>query len=166
MNNQGNDAISSRAVIAGPPLVCTLIITNNAMTKVINNNRIQLKQSKAMEMHFYCLRDCEAQKHFKVQWKMGQQKIMQTTQLSTTHLPITGRCKTLSLHLSQKSWKWELKWQQPDLQQGCARDPKQATVVPTGRQPSIFWDASQVNIQSMQNDSWLVSMHLWCVDCC
>ena len=42
----------------------TPLQTNNAMADVVINGKIQPKQTKAMDMRFHWLRDCECQQQF------------------------------------------------------------------------------------------------------
>jgi hypothetical protein len=46
----------------------TPIQTNNTMAEGVINNKIQLKCTKAMDMHFHWLRNQEAQGQFKIYW--------------------------------------------------------------------------------------------------
>jgi hypothetical protein len=50
----------------------TPILTDNTTAKGIINNKIQPKRTKAMDMRFHWLRDCEAQGQFKFTWKPGK----------------------------------------------------------------------------------------------
>jgi hypothetical protein len=50
----------------------TPIQTNNTTAEGVINNKIQLKCTKAMYMHFHWLCDQEAQGEFKIYWEPGQ----------------------------------------------------------------------------------------------
>ncbi len=46
--------------------------TNNAMADTVINGKIQPKQTKAMDMRFHWLRDCECQQQFQIYWQPGK----------------------------------------------------------------------------------------------
>jgi hypothetical protein len=48
------------------------IQTDNAMVDAIINDKIQPKQTKAMDMRFHWLRDCECQQQFRIYWRLGK----------------------------------------------------------------------------------------------
>ena len=50
----------------------TLLQTNNAMADAVINGKIQPKQTKAMDMRFHWLKDCECQQQFKIYWRPGK----------------------------------------------------------------------------------------------
>jgi hypothetical protein len=56
----------------GHPQPQTPIQTNNSMAKGVINNKIQPKQTKAMDMHFHWLRNREAQDRFLIYWRPGK----------------------------------------------------------------------------------------------
>jgi hypothetical protein len=50
----------------------TPLQTNNAMADAVINGKIQLKQTKAIDMQFHWLRDCECQQQFRIYWQPGK----------------------------------------------------------------------------------------------
>jgi hypothetical protein len=48
------------------------IQTDNAMADAVINGKIQPKQTKAMDMQFHWLRDCECQQQFRIYWRPGK----------------------------------------------------------------------------------------------
>jgi hypothetical protein len=59
----------------GHPLPKTPIQTDNSMVKGLINNKIQPKRTKAMDMHFHWLRDCEAQGQLRIYWWPGKKNL-------------------------------------------------------------------------------------------
>ncbi len=58
--------------------------TDNAMADAVINGKIQPKQTKAMDMRFYWLRDRECQQQFRIYWRPGK---MNYTDYWTKHHP-------------------------------------------------------------------------------
>jgi hypothetical protein len=50
----------------------TPLQTNNSMAEAVINGKVQSKQTKAMDMQFYWLRDQECQQHFRIYWRQGK----------------------------------------------------------------------------------------------
>jgi hypothetical protein len=59
----------------GHPQPHTPIQTNNTAAKGVINNKIQPKQTKAMDMHFHWLRNQEAQGQFRIYWHPGKSNL-------------------------------------------------------------------------------------------
>jgi hypothetical protein len=55
----------------GHPQPQTPIQTDNTTAEGVINNKIQPKCTKAMDMRFHWLRDCESQDQFKIYWRPG-----------------------------------------------------------------------------------------------
>jgi hypothetical protein len=62
----------------------TPLQTDNAMADAIINGKIQPKQTKAMDMRFHWLRDCECQQQFWIYWQPGK---LNDTDYWTKHHP-------------------------------------------------------------------------------
>jgi hypothetical protein len=56
----------------GHPQPQTLIQTNNLTAKGVINNKIQPKQTKAMDMRFHWLCNRRAQEQFHIYWRPGK----------------------------------------------------------------------------------------------
>jgi hypothetical protein len=56
----------------GHPQPKTPIQTDNSTAEGVINNKIQLKRTKAMDMRFHWLRDCEAQDQLRIYWRPGK----------------------------------------------------------------------------------------------
>jgi hypothetical protein len=52
----------------------TPLQTDNAMADAVINGKVQPKHTKAMDMRFYWLRDCECQQQFRIYWRPGKLK--------------------------------------------------------------------------------------------
>ena len=50
----------------------TPLQTDNAMADAIINGKLQLKQTKAMDMRFHWLRDRKCQQQFQIYWQRGK----------------------------------------------------------------------------------------------
>jgi hypothetical protein len=50
----------------------TPIQTDNAMANAIINGKVQPKQTKAMDMRFHWLQNCECQQQFRIYWRPGK----------------------------------------------------------------------------------------------
>jgi hypothetical protein len=55
----------------GHPQPPTQMQTDNSTAYGVVNHKIQPKATKAMDMHFYWLRDRESQKQFRIYWRPG-----------------------------------------------------------------------------------------------
>jgi hypothetical protein len=71
----------------GHPQPKTPIQTDNLMAEGVINNKIQPKRTKAMDMHFHWLQDCEAQGQFRIYWWPGKNNLADyfTKHLSPAH---------------------------------------------------------------------------------
>jgi hypothetical protein len=69
----------------------TPLQTDSSMAEAVINGKVQSKQTKAMDMQFYRLRDRECQQQFCIYWQPGKW-IMQTIGQNTTQLHITKTC--------------------------------------------------------------------------
>ena len=54
----------------------TPICTDNTTAEGVINNKIQPKRTKAMDMRFHWLRDCDAQEQFKFVWRPGKTNLV------------------------------------------------------------------------------------------
>jgi hypothetical protein len=50
----------------------TPLQTNNSMAEAVINGKVQSKQTKAIDMQFYWLRDQECQQQFQIYWQPGK----------------------------------------------------------------------------------------------
>jgi hypothetical protein len=68
------EAVYIRKILTkmGHPQPKTPIQTDNLTEEGVVNNRIQPKRTKAMDMHFHWLQDCEAQDQLKIYWRLGK----------------------------------------------------------------------------------------------
>jgi len=62
----------------------TPLQTDNTMADAVINGKIQPKLTKAMDMRFHWLRDCECQRQFRIYWRPGK---MNYTDYWTKHHP-------------------------------------------------------------------------------
>jgi len=62
----------------------TPLQTDNAMADAVINGKIQPKRTKAMDMRFHWLRDCECQQQFRIYWRPGK---MNYADYRTKHHP-------------------------------------------------------------------------------
>ncbi len=80
----------------------TPIQTDNLMAEGVINNKIQPKRTKAMDMHFHWLWDCEAQGQFRIfwrPWKKQPLRLFYETPLTST----SYKCKDTIFDQSQGS---------------------------------------------------------------
>ena len=54
---------------AQPP---TPLQTDNAMAEAVTNGKVQPKRTKAMDMRFHWLCDCDCRKQFRIYWRPGK----------------------------------------------------------------------------------------------
>jgi hypothetical protein len=89
----GQDAVSLRNTIAdlGHLQPTTSIKTNNSMAALITNNTIKQRQSKAMGIHFYWIRDRVEQGQFIIYWRPGE-KISEITTSNSIPRHTTDSC--------------------------------------------------------------------------
>jgi hypothetical protein len=73
----------------GHKQLTTLLQTDNAMADAIINGKIQTKQTKAMDMQFHWLRDCECQQQFQIYWQPGK---LNYADYRTKHHPESHHC--------------------------------------------------------------------------
>ena len=75
----------------------TPIQTNNTMAEGVNNNKIQPKCTKAMDMHFHWLCNQEAQGQFKIYWQPGLTNLVdyfKKHHLPALHVNVRGKFLT------------------------------------------------------------------------
>ena len=60
----------------GHPQPRTPIQTDNTTAEGVINNKIQPKQTKAIDMRFHWLRDGEAQGQFRIYWRQGKTNLV------------------------------------------------------------------------------------------
>jgi hypothetical protein len=60
----------------GHPQQHTPTQTDNTTSEGVINNKIQPKRTKAMDMQFHWLRDCEAQGQFQIYWCLGKTNLV------------------------------------------------------------------------------------------
>ncbi len=60
----------------GYPQLCTPTQTDNTTVEGVINNKIQPKQTKAMDMQFHWLRDRKAQGQFQIYWCRGKTNLV------------------------------------------------------------------------------------------
>jgi hypothetical protein len=73
----------------GHPQPATPMETDNSTACGIMNRTVKQVRSKAIDMHFYWVRDRVKQGHFRIYWAS---KILQTILLNTTHQPTIAIC--------------------------------------------------------------------------
>jgi len=71
------EAVFLRQILTemGHPQPRTPIMTDNSTADGVINQKIQPKRTKAMDMRFHWLRDCEAQGQFKIYWRPGKNNL-------------------------------------------------------------------------------------------
>jgi hypothetical protein len=80
----------------------TPIQTENLTAEGVINNKIQPKRTKAMDMRFHWLRDCEAQGQFRIYWRPGKKqhhRLFYKKSLTST----SYKCEDSILYQSQRS---------------------------------------------------------------
>jgi hypothetical protein len=75
----------------GYPQPVTPVQTDNSTACGIANDNIKQQQSRAIDVHFYWVRDRVCQGQFNIHWKPGKGILLITTQ-NTTLLPTIKRC--------------------------------------------------------------------------
>ena len=84
------EAVYLRQILTelGHPQPRTPIQTDNSTAESVINNKIQPKRTKAMDMRFHWLRDCEAQGQFRIYWRLGKTNLADYfTKHHTPHAP-------------------------------------------------------------------------------
>ena len=76
----------------------TPICTDNTTAEGVINNKIQPKRTKAMDMRFHWLRDCEAQQQFKFIWRPGKTNL---ADYFTKHHPLAHHVNVRSEFLTK-----------------------------------------------------------------
>ena len=67
------EAVALRTTIKkmGHPQPPTTVKVDNSTAVGFANKQIKQQKSKSMDMRYYCIQDCVAQKHFQVYWRPG-----------------------------------------------------------------------------------------------
>jgi hypothetical protein len=75
--NNAKEAVYIRQILIkmGHPQPKIPIQTDNLTAEGVINNKIQPKRTKAMDMCFHWLRDCEAQGQFRIYWRPGKNNL-------------------------------------------------------------------------------------------
>ncbi len=76
--SNAKEAVYLRQILTkiGHPQPCTPIQTNNTTAEGVINNKIQPKQTKAMDMRFNWLSNQEAQGQFRIYWHPGKSNLV------------------------------------------------------------------------------------------
>jgi hypothetical protein len=120
------EAIFLRQILhkMGHPQPRTPIFTNNTTAEGVINKKIQPKHTKAMDMRFHWLRDCEAQGQLKFVWKPGKMNLVEY--FTKHHLP-AHHINVRSEFLTTVKDLAEIKHQKVDVKRQTKPHTAQAT---------------------------------------
>jgi hypothetical protein len=114
----------------GHPQPRTPLQTDNTTAEGVINNKIQPKRTKAMDMRFHWLRDCEAQGQFRIHWRPGKTNL---ADYFTKHHPsahhvnvrseFLTKVKDLAEDRRQRQGQTKSHLSQSKQLQGCAKLP-------------------------------------------
>ena len=99
-NGQVAEPIRTCLEEMGYPQPSTPIKTDNSIAAGIVNSSIRQKKSKAMDMHFYWVKDCVSQKHFLVYWESG---LTNKGDYYTKHFPTSHHVQVRPQYVQQQS---------------------------------------------------------------
>jgi hypothetical protein len=110
------EAVYLRQILTelGHPQPRTPIQMDNSTAEGVINNIIQPKRTKAMDMRFHWLRDCEAQEQFRIYWRPGKTNL---ADYFTKHHPLMHHVNVRSVFLSKVKDLTEARRQREELGQ-------------------------------------------------